>query len=204
MFTKYLDFDPIQGRVHVLYLARFLGNMFTAPKLKVSLTPLYFQRGCCMWSLIPPPSSSRSTPLSITRTRYLGRCTLYDLLMKLVALLLIPPSPLRSRLSWHRRIRRSRVLSTFLLGRISRYCPFKTSALPNEDGDPVLPRSPAPHFHFASGHSIPSQTRLSLLNLLRRRFSQRKERSAKPICIILGGVGGGGRGGEGPPADRRD
>ena len=96
-----------------------------------------------------------------------------------------PPSPLRSRLSWHRRIRRSRVLSTFLLGRISRYCPFKTSALPNEDGDPVLPRSPAPHFHFASGHSIPSQTRLSLLNLLRRRFSQRKERSAKPICIIL-------------------
>ena len=145
MFTKYFDFDPIRGRVHVLYLACFLGNMFTAPKLKVSLTPLYFQSGRFMRSLtcIPPPSS-RSTPLSITRTRYLGRCTLYDLLMKLVALLLIP-SPLRtlrSRLSWHRRIRRSRVLSTFLLGRISRYCPFKTSALPNEDGDPVLPRSP--------------------------------------------------------------
>ena len=145
MFTKYFDFDPIRGRVHVLYLACFLGNMFTAPKLKVYLTLLYFQSGRFMRSLIPPPSSSRSTPLSITRTRYLGRCTLYDLLMKLVALLLIPSPPLRtlrSRLSWHRRIRRSRVLSTFLLGRISRYCPFKTSALPDEDGDPVLPRSP--------------------------------------------------------------
>ena len=107
MFSRCFDFDPIQGRVHVFYLACFLENMFTAPKLKVYLTPLYFQSGRFMRSLIPPPSSSRSTPLSITRTRYLGRCTLYDLLMKLVALLLIPPSPLRSRLSWHRRIRRS-------------------------------------------------------------------------------------------------
>ena len=152
MFTKYFDFDPIQGRVHVLYLACFLENMFTAPKLKVYLTPLYFQSGRFMRSLscIPPSSSSRSTPLSITRTRYLGRCTLYDLLMKLVAL---PPHPFSSSpnssiqtflASPNSPIGVRPILSTFLLGRISRYCPFKTSALPNEDdgrgGDPVLAR----------------------------------------------------------------
>ena len=37
MFTKYFDFDPIRGRVHVLYLACFLENMFTAPKLKARI-----------------------------------------------------------------------------------------------------------------------------------------------------------------------
>ena len=204
MFTKYFDFDPIRGRVHVLYLARFLGNMFTAPKLKVSLTPLYFQRGCCMWSLIPPPSSSRSTPLSITRTRYLGRCTLYDLLMKLVALLLIPlllfdPDFLGiAEFADREFFRLSSSVVYHDIAHLKR--PLSRMKTKTAAATPFLLARPSFPFCKRAFHSIPDE----IVSFKPPPAAIFAKEGAECKTHLHNFGGGGRRGGEGPPADRRD